>query len=221
MIRILTILLALCHPAPAAGVRLSWPASPEPDVDGYVIYWRAEQAGERELRVGGNAASIPDIGPGEHRFQVAAVNTAGLESVRSDEAVWNEPLPAAVSRFSPGDRVTTGGNRVNARETPGLSGEWIRTMPAGSGGIVLDGFVAMDGYVWAWIAWDDGTLGWSGDDLISAEVPLPGIAAVPPDTSVRVTLQRSSGLGDWSDLSIHDETTEGSAFFRLKIEPAP
>ena len=76
--------------------RLSWRASPEPDVAGYIVY-RTDPSGV-STRVGSTRA--PDttftdhpVAPGSYRYEVAAYDTATIpnESARSDPATVSVP----------------------------------------------------------------------------------------------------------------------------------
>lgn len=217
----LLLLDLACH---GASARVSWQAGPESDLDRYEVHWAGDnyEVGSMVVPATDVSAIVSVLTAGvRYEFTLVAVNTAGMKSEASDPVTWTAPggeSDVVVSRFEVGDRVTTGANRVNVRESPGLSGEWIVTQPVDASGIIIDGFAAADGYTWAWIAWDDGALGWSGDDLLS-KLPDP-----PPPREVvarRFVPKIGSDLRTWTRLPEYSFTVPAApgCFASYDVEP--
>lgn len=228
-----SVWILLSSAACAASVKVSWEKNAEPDIDAYKILWVADnsQAGGSHTAAAGDTSVVLDgfAAGATYRFTLVAVNTAGMKSDPSDEAAYTVPGGETPDPpdflFEVGDVVTTGTNRVNIRKAPGLGGEWIVTQPAGAIGVVLKRHPQeVDTFRWLRAVWEDGTEGWSGDDLLSAaELP-----TAPPRKLVgwKWTMQHvkdpeaANPFAEWTDtLSIITPAGVARNFGRLKVEP--
>lgn len=76
--------------------------------------------------------------------------------------------------FDIGEWVYVNSGPLNFRSTPGLSGSVIRTLATDDIGMVTDGPMLVDGYVWYQLELVTGALGWAVEDFLSAGSPPSG-----------------------------------------------
>jgi len=115
--------------------------------------------------------------------------------------LMNPWVPGPSYKFVVGNSVWTIAD-LHVREGPGLSYALIDTMIKGNKGLVLDGPVEADGYVWWKINYSVDVVGWCAEDWLEL-VPLP---PQPPqsfsywaEAAIKWAEQRL-GRSDWSGL---------------------
>lgn len=108
MLLTLIPMFAIAVPVNAADVKVLWNPNPENDIDHYTLRWGNESgvlgeniqvpADQQETDADGNAVVaqvLKGLEDGKrYFFAVTAVNTAGLESLPSEEIFKDLPLPA-------------------------------------------------------------------------------------------------------------------------------
>lgn len=207
--------LLLSLPLKAEVVTFVWDANPEPNVDKYTLkIGNATGVYSALYDVGKNTECKLDLSPGTYYAVVQVVSSTGTNvSPEISTTVELEPGPSPTLMI--GDIVTTFENRVNVRKTFGLGGEWIVTMDEGAIGEVVGGPEFADGYIWWTIVWEDNTVGWSGEDLLSKFTIPP---AEPPPTETYYTFQFSKDLINWEDVHTIVRPIGDKEFTRTKIE---
>lgn len=87
-----------------ADVTLGWNLNPEPEVQGYRLYWgAASRFYTNFIRFGNtNQGTVPGIArTNRNYFALTAINSAGIESDFSDELAWPNPvLPPYYTNFA-------------------------------------------------------------------------------------------------------------------------
>ena len=86
---------------PEAAKTLIWDANPEPDIAGHRLHFGQVTSGtyERTVDVGNVTQSSQELQDGERWIVVTAYNTAGLESLPSNEIDLLRPRPGAPKKF--------------------------------------------------------------------------------------------------------------------------
>lgn len=107
-------------------------------------------------------------------------------SVLADTAttsVGMVPLPEYASsgsftvRFSLGDKVQVADGPLRARSRPSLTSSITGVQPLSARGVVRDGAVQQDGYVWWFVDYDSGPDGWSAEEFFAPIVVSDSVAA--------------------------------------------
>jgi len=82
-------------------VTLAWNASPDPSVDAYELYWGVHSGYYTNLLRGivDTHATLTNLGQGVFYFAATAVDTNGLISDYSTEAIWTNLPPPPVTNF--------------------------------------------------------------------------------------------------------------------------
>ena len=82
-------------------VTLAWNPSPDPAVDAYELYWGVTSRIYTNLIAGivGTNITLTNLGQGVFYFAATAVDTNGLISDFSNEAIWTNLPPPPVTNF--------------------------------------------------------------------------------------------------------------------------
>ena len=105
-----------------------------------------------------------------------------------------EPSPA-VSMV--GKEVFTTEDDLRVRAGPSTSQAIVKTQSRNVLGVVTDGPVAADGYIWWKIDYEDGTTGWSAQDWLKASENWPAVTEC--DFSKPVDLRQTTKYGIFGD----------------------
>ena len=134
-------------------VTLSWDQNPEPDIAGYRLHYGTATGAYTETLDVGNVTTVTVsdlLDTASYFFVVTAFNTAGLESLPSNEATFTPAVALVFER-----RVYAG--LIEPGEAGGVRGAFTMTVAAGgavTGRIMVDG----ENYRWRGALGPDGTL---------------------------------------------------------------
>jgi hypothetical protein len=103
MVKLISLLVLWAAASHAAGIEVTWNTNAEPDLAGYKIYWGDSSGAHQNSQDVGNVTRFVLNNVSESRpyyFVVTALNTAGLESEPSNEAVvFAAKLPVVIQNF--------------------------------------------------------------------------------------------------------------------------
>ena len=113
----------------------------------------SKDSGAKGVVIGG-----PLIG-GEGSVMYKARWGGGVEGWSVGEFLIMENYSQAISNI--GKNIVSSGSSLSVRETPNVNGKLIASRDPGTRGVLIDGLVKADGYLWWKVRWRDGIEGWS------------------------------------------------------------